>query len=138
MNLLRYLKRATIKTGAVIFLLAYFNTGNTMETSNPSTPVTKSSMSTMTTMSRMIQACQLFLKDENTKDFDTGLCLGIIIGVEDNASYDKKICIPTETVMRQKVETVLTFIQNNPSLMNASFASNVYDALSPQWPCATK
>lgn len=109
-----------------------------MENSNHSISVTAPPMSTMAGMARMIQACQSFLSNENTKDFDTGLCLGIITGVEDNASYDKKICIPTETVMRQKVEIILTFIHNNPSLMQAGFASNVFDALSTQWPCTTK
>lgn len=61
-----------------------------MENSNHSISVTAPPTSTMAAMARIIQACQSFLSNENTKDFDTGLCLGIITGVEDNARYDKK------------------------------------------------
>ncbi len=82
--------------------------------------------------------CQYSYKSNNHNSFNRGLCLGIILGVEDNASYDKKICIPLNVTIEQRVKAINSFIQKNPSKGHAAFASNVYDALFNEWPCALK
>ena len=79
--------------------------------------------------------CQYSYKVNNQSNFNRGLCLGIILGVEDNASYDKKICIPSNVTIQQRVKAINSFIQKNPSKRHAAFASNVYDALFKKWPC---
>jgi hypothetical protein len=90
------------------------------------------------TTPQMNQYCQSYLDANKQKDFDQGLCLGIILGVEDNASYDKKICVPATVSIKQRVQAINGFIQKNPSKIHAVFASNVYDALFYRWPCIKK
>lgn len=82
--------------------------------------------------------CEYSYKIVNHNAFKIGLCLGIILGVEDNASYDKKLCIPTNVTIEQRVKTINIFIHENPSKRHATFASNVYDALFKEWPCTLK
>jgi hypothetical protein len=82
--------------------------------------------------------CQHPYKADNHSSFNRGLCLGIILGVEDNASYDKKICIPSNVTIEQRVNAINSFIQKNPSKRQVAFASNVFDALFEDWPCASK
>lgn len=79
--------------------------------------------------------CQYSYKTDNHNAFKNGLCLGIILGVEDNASYDKKICIPSNVTIEERVKKINIFIQKNTSKRHAAFASNVYDALFKEWPC---
>ncbi len=87
---------------------------------------------------QMNKHCQSYLDINKQKGFDQGVCLGIILGVEDNASYDKKICVPANVSIKQRVQTINEFIQKNPSKKHAVFASNVYDALFYKWPCVKK
>jgi hypothetical protein len=57
------------------------------------------------------------------------------LGVEDNASYDKKICVPANVSIKDRVQVINGFIQKNPSKIDEVFASNVFDALVYAWPC---
>lgn len=82
--------------------------------------------------------CQYSYKANNQTSFNRGLCLGIILGVEDNASYDKKICIPSNVTIEERLKAINSFVRKNPSKRHAAFASNVYDALFKEWPCALK
>lgn len=82
--------------------------------------------------------CLYSYQTNNHSSFNRGLCLGIILGVEDNASYDKKICIPSNVTIEERLKAINSFVGNNPSKRHASFASNVYDALFKEWPCAFK
>lgn len=80
------------------------------------------------------QYCLKFLKDNKLSTFETGLILGIILGVEDDASYDKKIVLPADLSEAERVQIVSDFIQKNPKRHHQSFASLAFDALLEQWP----
>ena len=77
------------------------------------------------------------IADEKTSgnDFNQGLCIGIILGVEDNAHYDRKICIPKSIDIKNRAQVIKNFIATQPNRMNESFASLAYDAMIKQWPC---
>ena len=83
----------------------------------------------------MNKHCQSYLDTSKQKSFDQGVCIGIILGVEDNASYDKKICVPANVSIKDRVQVINGFIQKNPSKIDEVFASNVFDALVYAWPC---
>ncbi len=68
-------------------------------------------------------------------NFSQGLCLGIILGVEDNAQYDKKICVPKNIGIRERVMVVRDYVSTQPKRMNEAFASLAFDALVVKWPC---
>ena len=67
--------------------------------------------------------------------FNQGLCIGIILGVEDNASYDKKICVPITIGVQERVIVVRDYIATKPGRMREAFASLAFDALIRKWPC---
>jgi hypothetical protein len=67
--------------------------------------------------------------------FNQGLCIGIILGVEDNASYDKKICVPITIGIQERVIVVRDYIATQPKRMKEAFASLAFDALIRKWPC---
>ena len=67
--------------------------------------------------------------------FNQGLCIGIILGVEDNASYDKKICVPITISIQERVIVVRDYIATQPKRMKEAFASLAFDALIRKWPC---
>ena len=73
------------------------------------------------------------VKEQN---FDHGLCIGIILGVEDNAHYDKIICVPQSIDIQKRAQVVKNYIASQPNRMNEAFASLVFDALVQQWPCS--
>ena len=83
----------------------------------------------------LLKECRAYAQSSATKTYNQGLCIGIILGVEDNASYDHKFCIPPNTSIKERITTIENFIKNNPSYSDAPFASNVYDALVRKWPC---
>ena len=83
----------------------------------------------------LLKECRAYTQSSATKTYNQGLCIGIILGVEDNASYDHKFCIPPNTSIKERITTIENFIKNNPSYSDAPFASNVYDALVRKWPC---
>ena len=68
-------------------------------------------------------------------NFSQGLCIGIILGVEDNASYDKKICVPITIGIEERVIVVRDYIATQPKRMREAFASLAFDALIRKWPC---
>jgi hypothetical protein len=66
---------------------------------------------------------------------DQGLCIGIILGVEDNASYDKKICVPKQIDITERVLVVDRYIATQRNRTNEAYASLAFDALIQKWPC---
>lgn len=67
-----------------------------------------------------------------------GLCIGIILGVEDNANYDQKICVPKNVNIKDRIRIVRDYVATQPNRMNEAFASMVFDAMSKKWPCSIK
>ena len=80
------------------------------------------------------------IADGKTKaeNFNQGLCIGIILGVEDNAHYDKKICAPKNVDIKERAQAVGDYVATQPNRMNEAFASLVFDALVQKWPCSPK
>jgi Rap1a immunity proteins len=72
------------------------------------------------------------VREEN---FNQGLCVGIILGVEDNAHYDKKICVPKNISIKERVQVINDYIATQPKRTNETFASLVFDAMIEKWPC---
>ena len=72
------------------------------------------------------------------ENFNQGLCIGIILGVEDNASYDKKICIPKSVDIKERAQVIRDYVASQPNRMNEAFASLVFDAMIKKWPCSSK
>ena len=68
-------------------------------------------------------------------NFNQGLCVGIILGVEDNAHYDKKICVPKNIGIKERVQVIRDYIATQPKRTNETFASLVFDAMIEKWPC---
>ena len=69
------------------------------------------------------------------ENFNQGLCVGIILGVEDNAHYDKKICVPKNISIKERVQVIRAYIATQPNRTNETFASLVFDAMIEKWPC---
>jgi Rap1a immunity proteins len=80
------------------------------------------------------------LLGEKTKEagFNQGLCVGIVLGVEDNAHYDKKICVPKDVNIRDRLIVVKNYVETQPKRMKEAYASLVFDALAQKWPCSPK
>lgn len=72
------------------------------------------------------------------ENFNQGLCMGIIFGVEDNASYDKKICVPQNVDIQERTQVVRDYVASQPNRMHEAFASLVFDAMVKKWPCSSK
>ncbi|CAM3756802.1 Rap1a/Tai family immunity protein [Polynucleobacter antarcticus] len=70
-----------------------------------------------------------------TEGFNQGLCIGIILGVEDNAHYDKKICIPKTVNVQERAKVVSDYVATQPDRMKEAFASLAFDAMIKKWPC---
>lgn len=81
---------------------------------------------------------QLLNGKQQAFNFDQGLCIGIILGVEDNAHYDKKICVPKTTDITERVLVVNRYITSQPNRASEAFASLAFDAMVNEWPCASK
>ena len=69
------------------------------------------------------------------ENFNQGLCVGIILGVEDNAHYDKKICVPKNISIKERVQVIRDYIATQQNRTNETFASLVFDAMIEKWPC---
>lgn len=69
------------------------------------------------------------------RSYEKGLCLGLILGVEDNASFDHKICVPPTTTNDTRIKTILLYIKRQSHRDEESFASLAFDALHERWPC---
>jgi hypothetical protein len=108
---------------------------------NPSCTFGESKMNGMPdlTTARFNMICSE-IADGKTQEgnFNQGLCIGIILGVEDNAHYDKKICVPQNVGIKERVQTVRSYIATQPNRMNEAFASLVFDAMLEKWPCSSK
>lgn len=72
------------------------------------------------------------------RSFDQGMCVGIILGVEDNAHYDKKICVPKNIDIKERIRVVNSYIATQPTRTSEAFASLTFDALLKKWPCSVK
>ena len=78
--------------------------------------------------------CLELLSNSRPSTFETGLILGIILGVEDDASYDKKIAIPSTVSTIERIQIISDYIQKHPQHQLESFASLVFDAMIERWP----
>jgi len=95
-------------------------------------------MSDLTT-ARLNPACSQMLETKGQEEgFNEGLCVGIILGVEDNAHYDKKICVPKDMGIKIRLLIVKGYIDTHPNRINEAYASLVFDALAQKWPCSVK
>ncbi len=91
------------------------------------------------TTGRLNSICNQLLKDgQQAVSFNHGLCLGIILGVEDNAHYDKKICVPKDIDIKERIRVVNNYIANQPNRAGEAFASLTFDAMAQKWPCRSK
>lgn len=104
-------------------------------------PIAESNSNTLPDLStaRLNPECNQLLSEKAAEaGFNQGLCLGIIMGVEDNAHYDKKICVPNKMGTKDRLSVVKNYIATQPKRMNEAYASLVFDALFQQWPCPPK
>lgn len=104
-------------------------------------PIVESNSNTLLdlTTARLNPECNQLLSGKASEaGFNQGLCLGIIMGVEDNAHYDKKICVPNSMGIKDRLIVVKNYIATQPKRMNEAYASLVFDALFQQWPCSPK
>lgn len=82
--------------------------------------------------------CSQIADGNENEDFIQGLCIGIIFGVEDDAHYENKICIPTEISIKERALVIRNYVISQPERMDETFASLVFDALAQKWPCSPK
>jgi hypothetical protein len=120
------------KFSALIFAILFINSSWAFGESN------MNGMPDLTT-ARFNMICSEIV-DAKTQEgnFNQGLCIGIILGVEDNAHYDKKICVPQNVGIKERVQVVKSYIATQPNRMNEAFASLVFDAMLEKWPCSSK
>lgn len=91
------------------------------------------------TTGRLGSICNQLLNDKHKSfDFNHGLCVGIILGVEDNAHYDKKICVLKNVDIKERIRVVNNYIATQPNRNGEAFASLTFDALIEKWPCQVK
>ena len=108
---------------------------------SPSCAVEGFNMNTMPDLStaRLNLVCSEIADSKaKAENFNQGLCIGIILGVEDNAHYDKKICVPQNVDIKGRAQVVGDYVATQPNRMNEAFASLVFDALVQKWPCSPK
>jgi hypothetical protein len=54
------------------------------------------------TVAKLYPICSEFIGNElRGPNFYQGICIGMILGLGDNARYDKKICIPENISIRE-------------------------------------
>jgi hypothetical protein len=105
---------------------------NSFVVSNPNT------MPDLTT-AKLNRECNILLVGKTEEaSFNQGLCVGIILGVEDNAHYDKKICVPNNMNIRDRLIVVKSYVETQPKRMQEAYASLAFDALVKRWPCSPK
>jgi hypothetical protein len=95
-------------------------------------------MPNLTTAKLNIECNRLLISKTKEASFNQGLCVGIILGVEDNAHYDKKICVPNTMNIRDRLIVVKNYVQTQPQRMMEAYASLAFDALVQKWPCTAK
>ena len=91
------------------------------------------------TTGKLNSICNQLLNDsQQAMSFNHGLCVGIILGVEDNAHYDKKICVPRGVDIKERIRVVNQYIATQPNREGEAFASLIFDAMAQKWPCRSK
>jgi hypothetical protein len=105
---------------------------NSFAVSNPNT------MPDLTTAKLSRECNALLVGKTQETSFNQGLCVGIILGVEDNAHYDKKICVPHTMNIRDRLIVVKNYVETQPKRMQEAYASLAFDALVKRWPCSAK
>ena len=95
-------------------------------------------MPDLTTAKLNLECNRLLVSKTEEAGFNQGLCVGIILGVEDNAHYDKKICVPNDMNIRDRLMVVKSYVDTQPKRMKEAYASLVFDALVQKWPCSPK
>jgi hypothetical protein len=95
-------------------------------------------MPDLTTVNLNLQCNRLLVSKTAGASFNQGLCVGIILGVEDNAHYDKKICVPNNMNIRDRLIVVKNYVETQPKRMKEAYASLAFDALIQKWPCSPK
>ena len=95
-------------------------------------------MPDLTTVRLNLECNKLLVSKMAEARFNQGLCVGIILGVEDNAHYDKKICVPNNMNIRDRLIVVQSYVETQPKRMKEAYASLVFDALAQKWPCPPK
>ncbi len=91
------------------------------------------------TTGKLNSICDQLLNDsQQAMSFNHGLCVGIILGVEDNAHYDKKICVPRGVDIKERIRVVNQYIATQPNREGEAFASLTFDAMAQKWPCRGK
>jgi hypothetical protein len=91
------------------------------------------------TTAKLNLECNSLLESKAAEaSFNQGLCVGIILGVEDNAHYDKKICVPNNMNIRDRLIVVKNYVESQPKRMKEAYASLAFDALAQKWPCSPK
>jgi Rap1a immunity proteins len=91
------------------------------------------------TTGKLNSICNQLLNDsQQAMSFNHGLCVGIILGVEDNAHYDKKICVPRGVDIKERIRVVNQYIATQPNREGEAFASLTFDAMAQKWPCRSK
>jgi len=115
-------------------VLLLFSTASSFANSNINSPDLSAS--------QLDAVCSKYLNDSKNSaplnDFSFGLCLGIIFGVEDNATFDQKICIPPTTTTQDKIAAVSSYIATQKNREKEAYASLAFDGLIAKWPCKTK
>jgi hypothetical protein len=95
-------------------------------------------MPDLTTAKLNTECNRLLIIKTKEASFNQGLCVGIILGVEDNAHYDKKICVPNTMNIRDRLIVVKNYVETQPKRMKEAYASLAFDALVQKWPCTAK
>lgn len=91
------------------------------------------------TTAALYPACNLLLESTPREHgLYQGLCIGIILGVEDNAHYDQKICAPIDANIKDRIQIVRDYVVTQPKRMDEAFASLAFDAMAEKWPCTVK
>jgi hypothetical protein len=93
------------------------------------------SMPNLTTAA-LSPVCNKILENGARKlGLNQGLCIGIILGVEDNANYDQKICVPKNANIKDRIQIVRDYVATQPNRFQEAFASLAFDAMEKKWPC---
>jgi hypothetical protein len=95
-------------------------------------------MPDLTTAKLNLECNRLLVSKTKEASFNQGLCVGVILGVEDNAHYDKKICVPNNMNIRDRLMVVKNYVETQPKRMREAYASLAFDALVEKCPCSAK
>jgi hypothetical protein len=124
-----------MKKNLVLKLLLVASTAFCINSFAQTSPINKPDLTT----AKLNSECNKLLAGKSEEvGFNQGLCVGIVMGVEDNAHYDKKICVPNHIDIKDRLMVVKNYVQTQPKRMSEAYASLVFDALAQKWPCTPK